>query len=330
MHHARMILQRQSGLGRGLGAIIPPKPVPTQKPAATPPPSAPASVDSTPAHTPPPAPVAAKAQPEPVKAVSTGAERMASIPSIPVIQIDRNPHQPRAHFDHAHMEDLIASIKEHGVIQPILVTKLSNGRYQLIAGERRLRAATIAGLEEIPVVIREAVDQEKLELALIENIQRQDLNPVEEAKAYLRLQEEFHLTQDDIARKVGKSRPQVANTIRLLQLPEVIQQALVDGKISASNARTLLTLSTDKERMEVFQKLVSQEFTVRQTEDQVRAPRNRRLLDPNLRAVQDALREQFRTKVDIRRNEKGSGEIRIKFGSDEELQALLRDLRESD
>jgi ParB family chromosome partitioning protein len=254
-------------------------------------------------------------------------EREEGVMEVALDRIDRNPFQPRQHFDHQQLEDLIASIKEHGLIQPLVVTKKPNGRYELIAGERRLRASGIAGLKAVPVMVRNATEQQKLELALIENIQRQELNPIEEAKAYERLLEEFQMTQEDVGKKVGKSRPQVANTLRLLQLPEEIQRALMEGKISASNGRTLLSLTTDAERMEVFNAMLAQNFTVRQTEDKVRRPRSRRFDDPNVLAAEKRLREALHCKVDIKRDAAGRGEIRLKFTNDEELTALMERLR---
>ncbi|MSR85537.1 ParB/RepB/Spo0J family partition protein [Candidatus Uhrbacteria bacterium] len=296
-----MILGRQSGLGRGLGALIPPKPpVPSVPPISL-------------------------TQPMP------GTELTAprhEIYQIPVELVERNPHQPRVHFDHAQLEDLILSIKEHGVIQPLIVTALPDGHYQLIAGERRLRASTIAGLATVPVVVRTATEQEKLELAVIENVQRQDLNPIEEAKAYVRLMEEFALTQDEVSKKVGKSRPQVGNTVRLLQLPEPIQEALMQGKISASNARTLLSLPTEDERMKLFQAMLAGNFTVRQTEARVFHPRQPKKQDANLIEMEERLRQALHCRVQIKRSVQGEGDILLKFFSDEELQALLRRLVE--
>lgn len=294
-----MILGRQSGLGRGLGAMIPPKPV-SSPPPQMPPASEPAVL----------------------------AEGEQRIIQIPIEAIERNPHQPRVHFDHAQLEDLISSIKEHGVIQPIVVTKQPDGRYQLIAGERRLRASTIAGLSTIPAIVREANDLQKLELAIIENIQRQDLNPIEEAKAYMRLIEEFGMTQDDVGKKMGKSRPQVGNIVRLLQLPEEIQHALAEGRISTSNARTLLSLPTDAERLELFQAMLAGNFTVRQTEERVGHPRRVKLMDPNIAAAENALREKLHCKVQIKRDPSGKGEVKMHFTNDEEFNALMEKLNQ--
>jgi len=310
-----MMLARQSGLGRGLGALIPPKP-----------PAPPSGFTGVPVR---PTPEPEESTPAPIVPAPPADDR-GRILQIPVSAVARNPRQPRQHFDHQQLEDLIASIKEHGVIQPLLVTRTAEGTYELIAGERRLRAATIAGMRTVPAILREDVeDRQKLELALIENVQRQDLNPIEEARAYSQLMDEFHLTQEEIAKKVGKSRPQIANILRLLQLPEVIQRALVEGRISATNGRTLLSLPTDDERLRLFQQMLEGQFTVRQTEARVPHTRSgRRPVDPNVAAIEDALRIQLKCKVVVKRNAKGEGEVRLKFGSDEELQAIVDNLQQ--
>ncbi len=245
---------------------------------------------------------------------------------IPLYLIDPNPHQPREHFDHTALEDLITSIKAHGILQPIVVTATLEGRYELITGERRLRASKVAGLETIPAIVRSATEQQKLEWAIIENVQRKDLNPLEEAHAYLRLQSEFNLTQDEIGARVGKSRPQVANIIRLLSLPREIQDALAQEKISQSNARTLLSLSTDFDRMELFHHMLAGNFTVRQTEARVGISRRHRTLgvDPNLVAIETRLRDALGAKVTVKRDHRGEGEIKITFLNEEDLQGILR------
>ncbi len=245
---------------------------------------------------------------------------------IPISDIERNPHQPRKNFDHAELEDLISSIREHGILQPIVVTPLGGGKYQLIAGERRLRASTIAGLKTIPAIVREATELQKLELAIIENVQRADLNAIDEAIAYQRLIDEFGMTQEDVGIKMGKSRPYVANAVRLLQLPDEIKQALIEKKISASNGRTLLSLPTEKERVELFKAMLAGNFTVRQTEERVSVRRLPHALDPNISAAEDRLRGKLHTKVSIKRDAKGRGEVRLAFGSDEDLQSLLERL----
>jgi ParB family chromosome partitioning protein len=204
-----------------------------------------------------------------------------------------------------------------------VVTELSDGTYELIAGERRLRASRIAGLQTVPCIIRSATEQDKLELAIIENVQRHDLNPIEEAIAYHRLMEEFGMTQDDVGQKVGKSRPQVGNIVRLLQLPEVIQQALVDRKISASNARTLLSLPSDEERMNLFRAMLAGNFTVRQTESRVPHPRRAKEADPNIQEHERIMRETLGHRVDVKPSRSGGGEIRIFFHSDDDLNTLV-------
>lgn len=293
-----IIPQKQSGLGRGLGALIPP----------------------------PRPPVSANSMKAEMEEIPTSQTAGVNVREIPVEKIERNPHQPRSNFEHAALEDLISSIKEHGLIQPLVVTALANGTYQLIAGERRLRAATIAGLATVPAIVRDVSEQQKLEWAIIENVQRQDLNPIEEARAYMRLMTEFRLTQEDVARKVGKSRPQVANTIRLSQLPEPIQQALIERRISASNARTLLSLPTDEERMKLFQAMLAGNFTVRETEERVASPRRRTAVDPNLLAAEDKLRAAYACKVRVKRSSSGASEIKFTTTSVEETEKLLSKL----
>ncbi len=333
-----MIIGRQSGLGKGLGALIPPKP----NHAVITPPYAPrktgeegiiveslnkggvSSGPNFPERA--PAPVVST----PVQAAApTNTNALVAL-HIPIEKIQRNPHQPRLHFDHSEMDELIASIKEHGVLQPLVVTQRKDGTYELIAGERRLRASTIAGLKQVPAIVREASEQQKLELAMIENIQRQDLNPIEEGKAYIRLMDEFNLTQDEIGHKMGKSRPQIANTIRLLQLPQEIQQALMDRKMSMSQARALLSLPTDRERLDAFHKFMASPTTVREAEESIsdRLGRRRAVRDPNVMGAENQLREAFRCKVDIKRKPTGQGEIRFRFFSDEEFQTLMSELSE--
>lgn len=279
------------GLGRGLGSLIP---------------QGPASKEVT-------TPIAAGAP----TSVEIGSLR------VPIGDIVPNPEQPREHFAHAELEDLIASIKVHGVLQPLVVTKKASGGYELISGERRLRASKIAGLSEVPVVVRTAQEQEKLELALIENIQRADLNPIEEARAYRRLMEEYDLTQEVVAERLGKSRPQVANTMRLLDLPENIQQAVRDGQIPASAARALVAVHDPKEQQRLLARLLKDDMTVRAVEEMVRARKGGSLLrDPNVAAAEEALRATLGTRVDIHKRG-AAGKIAIAFFSEEELSGLI-------
>ena len=218
----------QGGLGRGLGALLPSAPRP------------PVSDDTGASNVSLKTPFLSHEGSGVVGAdgVHSDSDRLLHIPPSSIVP---NPRQPRHHFADEDLADLKASILEHGIMQPLVVTKRGDGTYELIAGERRLRSAKAVGLKTVPVIVREANDQQKLELALIENIQRADLNAVEEARAYRQLMEDFGLTQEDVAGRVGKSRSQVANTLRLLELPSDMLAAVVEGKITKSHARTLLT-----------------------------------------------------------------------------------------
>lgn len=249
---------------------------------------------------------------------------------IPLSEIVPNSEQPRKEFKHQDLEDLVASIKKHGILQPLVVTEKSDGGYELIAGERRLRASQIAGLSTVPAIVRTATQQEKLELALIENIQRQALNAIEEAYAYSRLMEEFNLTQAEVADQVGKSRPAVANTIRLLDLPQVIQKALINGEINAGKARALLSLKDEKEQLEVFSSMAGKEMSVRALEAEVsnkgaasRKGSVRR--DPNLSAQERMLEDRLHTRVRI--TQKGErGTVVIDYHTKEELKRIIEEI----
>ena len=185
---------------------------------------------------------------------------------LPIYKVEPNPGQPRHDFDEEELQALADSIEEHGIIQPLTVRELSNGYYQIIAGERRWRAARLAKLQEVPVVIIEADDKKAMELALIENLQRQDLNPVEEALGYRSLMEDHGLTQDDAAKRVGKSRPAVANALRLLNLSPEVLEKVRDGSLSAGHARAVLSLKTEKKQLEAVQKIIALGLSVRQAE----------------------------------------------------------------
>jgi ParB family chromosome partitioning protein len=254
---------------------------------------------------------------------------------IPVADIASNPRQPRQVISPETLAELAASIKEHGLIQPIVVTSSRPGDptpYLIIAGERRWRASRLAGLNDVPVVIKEASSQEMLELALVENVQRADLNPLEEANAYETLMEEFGLTQEQVAERVGKSRTAVANIVRLLRLPELTKHALIEGQIHEGHARAILGLGNDNAAMTETTRLVIQRgLSVRQTEELVRrlnspppapaADSDEVEVSPETRALEDRLRETLGTKVDLFRTRKG-GRIIIHFYSEEELAAL--------
>lgn len=246
---------------------------------------------------------------------------------IPLSDIVPNREQPRKNFSHQELEDLVASIKLHGILQPLTVTELEDGGYELIAGERRLRAAELAGLPTVPALVRSATRQEKLELALIENIQRQDLNPIEEAFAFQRLIDEFGLSHDDVADRVGKSRPAVSNTIRLLGLPEQIQKALIDGKLSTGKARALLSLRNESDQVKMFTSMIGEGITVREVEREVAskgasARKGSVRRDLNLLSLEKTLEEKLGTKVRI--TQKGErGTIAIEYYSREELKRFV-------
>lgn len=244
--------------------------------------------------------------------------------------IQPNPRQPRTHFSASELEDLINSIKEHGILMPLVLTRRPGG-YELIAGERRLRAAKMLGLKTVPAIVRSATEQEKLELALIENIQRQDLNALEEAFAYRALIDEFNLTQEDVAKRTGKSRSAVANTTRLLELPESMQAALREGKITKSHARTLLAESDPKRQQTLFEAMLRGQVTVRAAEFAVAAHKRvapgARRVDPNIAAHEKQLQEILGTKVEIRQRD-GKGTITLHFYSKDDLVDLLHRLTE--
>ena len=254
------------------------------------------------------------------------------IAQIPIDSIQRNPRQPREKFDMEELESLAASIREHGVIQPLIVSPGKNGIYVLIAGERRLQAARKAGLKTVPVVIRHATDQQLLELALIENIQRADLNAIEEAEAYQHLAKEFKLSHETIAARVGKSRVAITNTLRLLDASAAVKQALVDGRITEGHARALLALSSAKAQEELLKKVIELDFSVRTTEMMARKyvglkPATKRRSSPsaNVTDVERRLRESLGTKVALKHGKKG-GTVTIYYYSDEDLDALLEKL----
>jgi len=245
-----------------------------------------------------------------------------------------NPHQPRGSMSDDSLGELVESIREHGVLQPLLVSVSdSDGVYQLIAGERRLRAARLAGLSRVPVVVKEAASRELLELALVENLQRQDLNPLEEAQAYRRLGEDFGMTQEAIAGRVGRSRATVANAVRLLALSDEMKASLASEEISEGHARALLGLGDESARREAWQQVVARRLSVRETEELVRrwpagvaakgGSKVERRADPEIVALETKIRTSLGTKVELRRRKGGKGRLVVHFYSDEELEALL-------
>lgn len=241
---------------------------------------------------------------------------------IPLSEIMTDKNQPRKVFDEEKLQELAESIKAHGILQPLIVNEKADGGYTLVAGERRLRAAGLAGLVTVPVLVKSLPDREKLEVALIENIQRADLNPIEEGFSYKRLIEEFGLTQQEVADKVGKSRPAVANTIRLLDLPEEIQTALVEGKVNSGQARALLSLPNVKEQLDMLASMLGQKITVRELEKRTSHKKTGKETDPNILFLEDKFRSALGTKVKIIPKGKG-GTINITYYSSEELKKIM-------
>jgi len=247
---------------------------------------------------------------------------------IPIDRIRPNPRQPRQVMDQGQLDELAASIREHGVLQPILVTETLDG-YQLVAGERRFRASRLAGLERIPAVVRQLADRDQLELALVENLQRADLGPMEEAHAFQALVDEFELTHDTIAQRLGRSKSAITNTLRLLDLDPEVQSAIADGRLTAGHARAIGGLPVSQQA-HVARTVIDQGFSVRQAEELVRRLREpraarpaatQRLPDPDLERVEEDLRRRLGTKVTLARSRIG-GRIIIEFYSDEELGQL--------
>lgn len=251
------------------------------------------------------------------------------IVNVPVGRIDANPFQPRRGVDHVSLDDLIRSIRQHGIIQPLIMSRAGE-RYQLIAGERRFQAARILGLKTVPVIIRQPSEQQKLELALVENIQRQDLNPIDRARGYQRLMDDFNLTQDEVARRVGKARVSVAQSLRLLSLPQDIQQSLIKEEISEGHAKVLLSLPEGKPQHRLWRQIVEQRLTVRKSEGLRRPPRAQRHQPADPQTIQDeeALQGALGTRVRItQRGRRGS--IVIEFFSTEERHGIIKKILKS-
>jgi ParB family transcriptional regulator, chromosome partitioning protein len=278
-------MPQKSGLGRGLGALIP------------------------------------------------GGENALAENGIILVSVDLvspNPRQPRNMMHPEELDDLTASVREHGVLQPLIVTPGDMaGEYILIAGERRLQAARLAGLASVPVLVRQATDQQRLELAIIENVQRSDLSALEEAEAYRQLAEDFDLSHEDIAARVGKSRVAVTNTLRLLKLPDAVKNALIECRISEGHGRALLALPTPEAQTAALRTVVLQELNVRQTEELVRklsgeklARKSKPTAIPEVAELEERLRSSLGTKVTLRAGRKG-GTLTIRYYSDEELDALM-------
>lgn len=262
---------------------------------------------------------------------SKSALEQGGILEVSVDQIAPNPHQPRQTMNQEELHELANSITEHGLIQPLVVTQVGSA-YQLIAGERRWQASKLAGLATVPVVVKETTPQQMLELAIVENIQRADLNPLEEAQAFAQLMEEFGLTQEAVAERVGKSRTAVANTIRLLNLPEEVKEALNTGEISEGHARALLSLKKEREQLNALATVIKRGLNVRQTEALVRqllegtqtAKAKSPPLTPHDKAMLARFESKLGTKVELSRTEEDKGKLTIHFYSQEELQAIFK------
>jgi ParB family chromosome partitioning protein len=247
---------------------------------------------------------------------------------IPISRIKRNPYQPRQRIEQQALEQLAASIAVHGVLQPVLVTEILDG-YQLVAGERRVRAAQLAGLDRVPAIVRQMAARDQLAVAIVENIQRADLNAMEEAHAYRQLADDFKLTQDEIAVRVGKARPTIANTLRLLELEPAVQEALGEGQITEGHARALVG-TTPAVQTQMVDAVVSRGLSVRQTEELVRRLRDRPAksavsavpIDGEMEGLEEDLRRALGTKVSVARSRKG-GRIVIEYYSDEEFSRLF-------
>jgi ParB family chromosome partitioning protein len=257
----------------------------------------------------------------------SAAQRGPVVRQLPISVIELNPRQPRVRFDEQAIEDLARSITERGILQPVLVRELADGRFELIAGERRLRAARIAGIDEIPAIVKEANDSESLVIALVENVQRADLGPLEEARAFQALMQEFSLTQEEVARRVGKSRPAIANTLRLLQLPEEAQKELEAGRMTAGHARALLALDSDRARASLTQEIVHRKLSVRDAERAAAARSTRSStprVDHDVRRMEADLARALGTKVTIQPARDGSGgQVQASYYSNDDLARLV-------
>jgi ParB family chromosome partitioning protein len=251
---------------------------------------------------------------------------------VPVDTIRPNPWQPRAHFDDEELAELAQSIREHGVLQPVLVSQQADGTFQLITGERRWRAVQLAGFATVPAMVKEATPRSSLELALVENIQRRDLNPLEEAHAFRALMDEHGLTQEQLGQRIGKSRVSITNSLRLLHLPEPVRVALAGGSLTEGHARAILMANGESARLEVLERVLADHLSVRDTEALARGMNTRRArgapevsIDPNVERLEDAFRQALGTRVRLVKGRRG-GRLVITFFSDEELQGLYESI----
>lgn len=258
----------------------------------------------------------------------TGSASLKSETKVPIEDIFPNPDQPRTHFNESELKELSDSILEHGVLQPLLVRKKNNG-YEIIAGERRYQASKLAGLEELPVIIKDVDDQEMLAIALIENLQRSDLNPIEEAKGYRQLINSSGMTQEALSKAVSKSRSAITNSLRILDLPEQVQQYIFDGKLTAGHARAILAVPYEDARIKLAEKVVAEGLSVRATENLAplfsvgESPKPKRAVTPqSYKKAARILRQTFNTNVRVK-NTRGKNKIEIEFKDEDDLQRIL-------
>jgi len=255
---------------------------------------------------------------------------VGSIGSIPIAQIEANPFQPRTHFDQEKLDELAASIKQLGIIQPITVRKLGYDNYQLISGERRFRASQLAGLTEVPAFVRIANDQAMLEMALVENIQRHELDAIEVALSYQRLIEECSLTQEALSERVGKQRSTIANYLRLLKLPPEIQKGIANGDVSMGHARALIGISSPMEQLQLFKQIIQEQLSVRETENRSQTAKKSVVLDKKVKElpftyqrIAEHLKEQLNATVALKANGQGKGSLTINFADESDLKRVL-------
>jgi ParB family chromosome partitioning protein len=314
-------MAKRTGLGRGIGALIPTadqaeRPVDVFFPGAS-------------------------LRPAPEDATSAGESELEAVPGIHLIQVDPqaivpNPRQPRTHFDAEDLAELVHSVREFGVLQPVVVRKNSDGDYELIMGERRTRAAREAGLDAIPAIVRDTADEDLLRDALLENLHRSELNPLEEASAYQQLLEDFGITQEELATRIGRSRPQISNTIRLLKLPVPVQQRVAAGVLSAGHARALLSLDDPQQMQKLADKIINEDLSVRATEEAAKslpaagtkktkpqAGARRAYLDEVAGSLGDRLNTRVKITLGARK-----GQVAIEFASIQDLNRILAELGE--
>jgi ParB family chromosome partitioning protein len=263
----------------------------------------------------------------------TGEYPHEQIAQVKINQIEPNPFQPREHFDASELQSLADSIREHGIIQPLTIRRIGHNRYQLISGERRLKAASIAGLTQVPAYLRLANDEQMLEMALVENIQREDLNPLEIAISFQRLLEECRIKQEELSVKVGKDRSTISNYIRLLKLPSEVQVAVRDNLISMGHARAIINVADEKSQLVILKKILEKKSSVREVEEIVRhlgqpgkAVKNKPWLPARYEEAKSTLQVKLLSKIDVKLTRKGSGAILIEFKSPEDFDRIISKL----